>query len=105
MMGLGQLSHQWRDNFMIAVGLVKLFHAKQVAASEAFQPRLVTSKVGGEFIHHAISPLSSCNLLADVLTNAPVKLNHRHIHRLIGAVTGGLDEAQHFLKLRQSGSS
>ena len=93
-----QLSHQWCDNWIVAIGLVKLPHSQQVATCKSLQPWLGAGKVGGELIDNTIAPLSSFDFPADGLANLPVEVNEFNINRLEGPLAGSLDEEKNLIE-------
>jgi hypothetical protein len=90
------LSHRWCDNFMVAVGLVKLPHPEQVAPGESALSGVGGGDVAGEFVHHAIAPLGASDLAADLLADLPVEIDQGGVDCLISSLACGGDEFENF---------
>jgi len=100
LLGFGQLSHQWCDFCVIAVGFVKLPHPEKVGAGEAAQTRLGDGDVAGKFHNHALAPFSAGDFPAQVLANLPVEVDEGGVDCLVGSLAGGGDEIEDLAEVR-----
>lgn len=95
MIGLWVHGSQQRCHFLVgsAVSLEELLHAKQLSAREAALPWQRARDVPRQAIHHALAPDGSGHLGADVLTDEPVQTDEFAVDRLVGPLSGLLDQA------------
>ena len=100
-----QFSQQCCENWLPPVSFKKLTHPPDVRGGETLDARLPPLDVGGQFFNRALAPGGLGNLPADVRTNFPVEVDQLDVHRLEGAVPGGLDQVEDFIEGRGLGNS
>ncbi len=65
----GQLSHQWRDNWVFSV---ELSHSEQVSATKPTQAGLSCGNKACESVHGTVAPLGCLDLAADGRSDFPI---------------------------------
>jgi len=88
---------------LVAVCLIKLAHAEQVARSEAAQAGLAAGDVFGELPDHPIAPFGGGDLAADDFADLPVEIDQRSIDRLHRPLPGAGDELEDLAEFRSGG--
>ncbi len=98
-MGPGQLSQQCCDFFVSPVGLIELPHPEEVGAGISSQAGMRSGDVDRQLLDHAFAPGRRFNLAADVLADAPVKLDQRRVDGGDGACPCGVDQPKDFIEV------
>jgi hypothetical protein len=96
----GKLSHQWRDNFITLISLVKLPHSKQIRARKASNSWLDSHDMSRQLSDNVLSPFGSFYLAANGFTDLPIQINQGDIDCLKRFLTRTLNEFYDLAKRR-----
>ena len=93
------LCHQWCHKFVVLVGFVKLLHAVEPAAVEAFDAGIGLCDIRCHLVDDLITETGVGAQTGKVFPHIPIHLDQLSIDGFQGAGAGAVNDGKEFIKL------